>query len=433
MAKVKIDIGDFVFDKTAKTITFTGISFDTISQISVIVDSGALNGAATDIFNPARGNSRSGVLSVGGTVLTLNHDTNNANYIDDLLGERLIICYEQHGTIQRHGLQVSNGSIETEQIIQIGARSAGIGKQFSDVCDFTELSTLDYDGGTIIPVAGLDLTGGTSGATARIVIVDGDATSGTLTLRKVDGDFLDNEPITDSGTGSALANGTQSRIREMTDPTGAEQYEVVCENLNDTFGGTGVNLILVTYLDSVTRQYVTEVVATGGHTPVLFAATNQFFPRDAACIAFGAQTPEGVLGKTNLGAVIIRDSATKQIRTMIAFDDSVVGDAHGRNLSQSIHYMVPNGWSLFFDFTFTNPRKGNDGILNTAAKFAGSENYLLPGETSVYQSDGQEDFSAFPAQGGIPEGVILKSIAKSTNEDTVLTAQIIGTLKRPNT
>lgn len=68
-------------------------------------------------------------------------------------------------------------------------------------------STLAYDGQTANFTVGATLTGLTSGATARIIAdADGGAT-GTLTLREIEGEFLDNETITDSVTGSALANG----------------------------------------------------------------------------------------------------------------------------------------------------------------------------------------------------------------------------------
>ena len=123
----------------------------------------------------------------------------------------------------------------------------------------------------------------------------------------------------------------------------------------------------------------------------------------------------------------------EDVRTIIDFDDAVVGDEHGLNLSQSIQFMIPEGRNGFFVFVFTNPQKGNDGILRSALRPFGSEGYLMAGETSTYQNNGQEDFSPYPAQGGLPEFTIIKLFAKSTNEDTVLTGQIIITLKRPNT
>ena len=68
-------------------------------------------------------------------------------------------------------------------------------------------SKLDYDTQTANFTLGEILTGGSSGATGRIV-ADADAgATGTLTLRDIDGNFIDNEIITDPLGGSATANG----------------------------------------------------------------------------------------------------------------------------------------------------------------------------------------------------------------------------------
>lgn len=73
-------------------------------------------------------------------------------------------------------------------------------------------STLAYDSQTANFTAGLIVTGGTSGATARIVTdTDGGAT-GTLEVRDIIGIFVDNELLTDSSTGSATVNGTLSAV-----------------------------------------------------------------------------------------------------------------------------------------------------------------------------------------------------------------------------
>ena len=68
-------------------------------------------------------------------------------------------------------------------------------------------STLAYDAQTANYTVGLVLTGATSGASARIVADSDGGTTGTLTLRDIVGAFVDNETITDTGGGSALANG----------------------------------------------------------------------------------------------------------------------------------------------------------------------------------------------------------------------------------
>lgn len=61
--------------------------------------------------------------------------------------------------------------------------------------------TILYDNGNgNLPVAGETITGGTSGATATITTVRGTGVSGTLTIHRRTGSFMDNEVLSSSGT-----------------------------------------------------------------------------------------------------------------------------------------------------------------------------------------------------------------------------------------
>ncbi len=73
-------------------------------------------------------------------------------------------------------------------------------------------STLDYDTQTSNYSLGEILTGATSGATALIIADSDSGANGTLTLRDIDGVFLNNEIITDPLGGSALVDGTITDI-----------------------------------------------------------------------------------------------------------------------------------------------------------------------------------------------------------------------------
>lgn len=74
------------------------------------------------------------------------------------------------------------------------------------------LNALAYDGGTAGFAVGETVTGGTSSASAVIVKVIGDATSGTLWIGDVTGGpFQDNEAITSAG-GAAVANGAEDAL-----------------------------------------------------------------------------------------------------------------------------------------------------------------------------------------------------------------------------
>lgn len=91
--------------------------------------------------------------------------------------------------------------------------------------------TLAYDGGTVALREGVTVTGGTSGATATVhQVVEQSGTWGTsdaagyLVLSGISSAFQDNEAITTTGTGAAVANGTQVAI--TLPPGGAYHFAV---------------------------------------------------------------------------------------------------------------------------------------------------------------------------------------------------------------
>lgn len=69
-------------------------------------------------------------------------------------------------------------------------------------------ATLNYDAQTANFTLGAIVTGGTSGATARITAATNSGVSGSLTLQDINGTFLDDETLTDTSAGTALVNGT---------------------------------------------------------------------------------------------------------------------------------------------------------------------------------------------------------------------------------
>ena len=68
---------------------------------------------------------------------------------------------------------------------------------------------------------GTILTGGTSGATARIIDADQAGASGDLTLRDIIGTFVDGETLTDTSTGEATADGAISLSNAALDSEGS--------------------------------------------------------------------------------------------------------------------------------------------------------------------------------------------------------------------
>ena len=67
----------------------------------------------------------------------------------------------------------------------------------------SECSSINYGTETGAFTAGLTVTGGTSGATAKILEVFDEGTEGTLILTNIDGTFVAGETVTDTSTGSA--------------------------------------------------------------------------------------------------------------------------------------------------------------------------------------------------------------------------------------
>lgn len=72
----------------------------------------------------------------------------------------------------------------------------------------SDVSKLSYDGGTVAFTSGQTVTGGTSGATAKIYKVVGSSATGELWLTDIVGTFQNNEALTDGSGGAAVANGT---------------------------------------------------------------------------------------------------------------------------------------------------------------------------------------------------------------------------------
>jgi hypothetical protein len=74
---------------------------------------------------------------------------------------------------------------------------------------YDSIYTLNYDGQTVNFTIGETVTG--AGGATGVVIADTDAgTSGTLTLKTVNGTYVNDEALTGSTSGRANANGTQA-------------------------------------------------------------------------------------------------------------------------------------------------------------------------------------------------------------------------------
>ena len=76
-----------------------------------------------------------------------------------------------------------------------------------ELADVEELRALNFDGQTTNFTIGHVITGGTSGATGRLVEQTDAGATGTLILADVKGDFVNNDALTDEGSGDGDATG----------------------------------------------------------------------------------------------------------------------------------------------------------------------------------------------------------------------------------
>lgn len=126
--------------------------------------------------------------------------------------------------------------------------------------DFADLS---YDNQTSNFTVGGLLEGQTSGATARISADSDSGTTGTLSLRNIDGTFIDGETITDNSGGSADVNGSISNPSVALDTTGNVNIRAVYEtdaNTAAAFVASSNKLKLrVTGIASETWEWTVQV------------------------------------------------------------------------------------------------------------------------------------------------------------------------------
>lgn len=110
----------------------------------------------------------------------------------------------------------------------------------------------------------------------------------------------------------------------MVFPTAGEQWEILSDDADDTFGGNGAQIVLLQYLDT-NYDLQLEILVMNGTTPVTTVATNIFRPRVLLVIVSGSTN-------SNEGAIVSR----------------IAGGAAG----DERNYMHPN-FGFSFDGRFT--------------------------------------------------------------------------------
>ena len=143
----------------------------------------------------------------------------------------------------------------------------------------TKYMNVAYDGGTVVFVVGLKVTGAPSGATGWIISIGAEA-SGVLVLDDTSGTFEDDDVLTDSGTGAAVVNGVPDPhivevTRDADDSFSTADAEVVVRAITGLKGSTAAVVTVARELayDTQTGAFGVGLTVTGaaGATGVIVA------------------------------------------------------------------------------------------------------------------------------------------------------------------
>ncbi len=130
----------------------------------------------------------------------------------------------------------------------------------------------------------------------------------------------------------------------ITLPTAGEQWEILSDDANDTFGGSGSQLMVLVYLDT-NYDSQSEVIVMDGTTPVLTVATDIFRPTVLLTVASGANT-------ANVGTIISRVAGGGATRNYVHPDFGFSFDGH---------FTIPRATTGLMVFCQVNAGRG-DGI-----------------------------------------------------------------------
>lgn len=231
------------------------------------------------------------------------------------------------------------------------------------------LRTIDYDAESSPFAVGETLTGGTSGATGEIVKVTDSGTTGTLLLKNVVGEFEDNETITDSATGSATANGVDSRDTDNIQ---------IATSFANAMAGTAVSLTGTTattlkkHKDPMQGIYVTPNADISGAS--------------GAGVRDDREWSEGPLSVKMFGASGDTTDDSEAVMGALAFTTQL----HFPKVKSPNYYYLASDMVLSAvdfereDVTLLGDTKGTNGEWTSAVKFGSDAGLKIIGATSDY-------------------------------------------------
>ncbi len=298
-------------------------------------------------------------------------------------------------------IEVARENVKGQSYENVFGNNPNLGTEIEDIWDAGDLSILNYDTQTGNFTPALTITGGTSTATAIIVIDDDSGATGVLTIREINGTFVTGEIITDTSTGSATTNGTPIPTLKLDYPTSGETWEVICESSNDTLLGTGSRTLTLVSLDT---NYVeqTTTVDLNGQTAATISGTH-FRTKILFTTAAGSL-------QMNDKTIVLRVAGGGAVRMIIQPNFSNDFDTH---------FTVEAGKTAYLLELIAFIPKNEDVELNVRYLLFGTNTWRSLSRVDMYQSNTHVPLSAIPS---FPEKTDLRVEGKSTNS-----AQTIST------
>lgn len=160
-------------------------------------------------------------------------------------------------------------------------------------------------------------------------------------------------------------------------PTGAESWEVVSDNANDTAAGSGLQTVLITSLDTDFVEQ-SQIVTMNGTTAVALTGTHYRAVRMVG-LTFGGVGPLGV----TTGKITLQVSGGGAVRDAIPADGT---------LCTNSHYTVPAGKSAFFTQSQVYTQKNEDVEIRLRFTQGETGPYLFGGSVPFYQGSSVAPF-----------------------------------------
>lgn len=191
----------------------------------------------------------------------------------------------------------------------------------------------------------------------------------------------------------------------FTYPTAGEQWEILSDDALDTFGGTGAQSAMLTYLDADYNEQTTTI-DLNGTTPAIFTPINCFRP------VLLRATSVGAIG-TNAGLITVR---------VAGGGDNRIGIIAGGNRSLHGFYTVPAGKTAFLIQGYSTIQKGKDADISIFTTNGTDGIFFKQVPISIYQNSINFTFRA--PIGPIFEKSEAKFLCETENNNTNVTASV---------